>query len=152
LDPSLALFQSISGAAVALIAIVVVGWFAIVRLRRWMRADSSDDRAFMLDDLRRLHREGKLTSEEFQKARDAMIEAVQKSATRSLGPNPELRPGLKPELKPEATTVRSRPADRQASPSDGEIEDFGVKPPSGGLRADRTHPPTPPKRPPQLDG
>jgi uncharacterized membrane protein len=78
--PSFALFQSIAGAAVALVVIVVVGWFAVARIRRWMRDDSTTEAAFTLEDLRRLRREGQLTEEEFETARAAMIGAVRKAA------------------------------------------------------------------------
>lgn len=78
--PSFALFQSIAGAAVALVVIVVVGWFAVARIRRWMREDSTAEAAFTLEDLRRLRREGQLTEEEFETARAAMIGAVRKAA------------------------------------------------------------------------
>ena len=78
--PPFELFQSIAGAAIALVVIVVAGWFAVVRTRWWMRDDSATDAAFTLEDLRRLRREGQLTEEEYETARTAMIGAVRKAA------------------------------------------------------------------------
>lgn len=129
------LLQSIGGALVVLVVVVVVGWFAIVRLRRWMRSEADDPRAFTLDDLRRLHREGRLSDDEFQRARDAMIQAVQRAAARQDGAESAPRSGR-----------------TGATKSDLSV-DFGVGPGTARTdpqRANRTHPPTSPRRPPQL--
>jgi len=66
----------IGSAVLGLIAVVVAGWFAIVRIRAWMQRSEDTSAPFTLDDLRRLHREGKLSEAEFQRAREAMIGAV----------------------------------------------------------------------------
>lgn len=142
------LLQNIGGALIALLVVVVAGWFAIVRIRRWMRAEVDESKPFTLDDLRRLHREGKLSDEEFQRARDSMIAAVQRAT------KPAVKPGMKPGVKPEGGPALqplnpgSMPPGAQSDPS----VDFGI-PPDGRFReAKRTHPPRPPKRPPQLGG
>lgn len=74
-DPGGFILQ-IGGAVLGLIAVVVVGWFAIVRIRAWMHTSEDESAPFTLDALRRLHREGKLSDAEFQRAREAMIGAV----------------------------------------------------------------------------
>jgi len=75
-----ALFESIGGALLVLLVIVVAGWFAIVRIRSWMRDNGESDAPFTLDDLRRLRREGQITEEEFETARKAMIGEVRGAA------------------------------------------------------------------------
>jgi hypothetical protein len=80
-DPGGFIFQ-IGGAVLGLIAVVVAGWFAIVRIRAWMHTSEDASAPFTLDDLRRLHREGKLSDAEFQRAREAMIGAVRSQKTR----------------------------------------------------------------------
>jgi uncharacterized membrane protein len=69
-----------------LFVLVVIGWFAVVRVRRWMRDTSEDAAAFTLEDLRRLRREGKITEDEFNRAREAMIGSIRSKA--SGGGNP----------------------------------------------------------------
>jgi hypothetical protein len=66
MNPSLALFQSIGGALLALGVIAVIGWVAITRIRAWMKAPDETEEGFTLSDLRRLHREGSLSDEEFE--------------------------------------------------------------------------------------
>ena len=51
-----------------------VGFLVAMRLRRWARDPHSDPGIpFTLEDLRRLHREGRLTDEEFRRAHDSML-------------------------------------------------------------------------------
>lgn len=126
------LFQSIGGALLALVGVVVVGWLAIVWIRRWMRSETDGSKPFSLEDLRRLHREGQLSDEEFQKARDAMISAVQ----RSTKPAP----------------AAGAPAGRPSGPPLDPPVDFGLRPDTPPAEATRTHPTRSPKRPPQLGG
>jgi hypothetical protein len=80
-DDPVGFILQIGGAVLGLIAVVVVGWFAIVRIRAWMHTSEDTSAPFTLDDLRRLHREGKLTEAEFQRAREAMIGAVRSQKT-----------------------------------------------------------------------
>ena len=84
MDPAFTLFRSIATASVALIVLVVVGWFAVVHIRRWMRDGSEGGAAFTLEDLRRMRREGELTEEEFETARAAMIGAVRRDPPPSI--------------------------------------------------------------------
>ncbi|MFZ9880513.1 MAG: hypothetical protein ACO3QC_03825 [Phycisphaerales bacterium] len=64
-----------------LFVLVVAGWFAVVRVRRWMRDTSEDAAAFTLEDLRRLRRDGKITEDEFNRAREAMIGSIRSKAS-----------------------------------------------------------------------
>ncbi len=82
MNPSLALFQSIGGALLALAVIAVVGWVAITRIRAWMKAPDETEEGFTLSDLRRLHREGSLSDEEFERAHAQIISAVRRKPSK----------------------------------------------------------------------
>jgi hypothetical protein len=58
-----------------LLGLTIVGFIAIMLLRRWYRGTTSPDGAagFTLHDLRQMRAAGQLSDEEFEKARDAMI-------------------------------------------------------------------------------
>lgn len=139
------LFSSVGLPLLGLIVVVVIGWFAIVRIRSWMRDDEERTDAFTLDDLRRLRREGRISEEEFEKARQAMIGAVRAapSAKRIVPPKvvaPPVKPGGLPSVE--------RPP--SAMPEDAKPIriDANTVPPA--VREDGVHPPKSPKRPPQL--
>ena len=69
-----------------LILLLVVGFMAVMSLKKWIakKDDPDDDEGgFTLGDLRRLHERGKLTAEEFEKARAQMIAATQRAANRA---------------------------------------------------------------------
>ncbi len=65
-----------------LIAAVLVAFAGYSYLRRWMRqADDPDaGRGFTLSDLRDLHRQGKMTDEEFQATRAQLVGAAKRMA------------------------------------------------------------------------
>ncbi|HEX8914424.1 MAG TPA: SHOCT domain-containing protein [Humisphaera sp.] len=70
--------------SLVLMAIVVVGLVIVTQVKKRMQAaDSGDDGGgFMLSDLRRLHRNGEMSDEEFAKARDRVIAAAKRAAER----------------------------------------------------------------------
>lgn len=82
MDAALNLFQSVGGALLALGLLAVAGWIAITRIRAWMRQTDDTDEGFTLADLRRLHREGQLTDEEFARAQGQIISAVRTKPSR----------------------------------------------------------------------
>lgn len=82
MNPSLDLFKSVGGALLALAIVAVVGWVAITRIRAWMRQTDDIDEGFTLADLRRLHREGQLSDEEFERAQAQIISAVRTKPSR----------------------------------------------------------------------
>lgn len=61
--------------AAVLIVVLFVGFGALAFYRKWMRSTDSTTGGggFSLSDLRRLHREGKMTDEEFEKARAIIV-------------------------------------------------------------------------------
>lgn len=78
------LFQSIGAALFALILVVVVGWFVIARIRNWMRADEGPSEAFTLEDLRKLHRSGQISDEEYERAKAMMIGSTRAPASKDI--------------------------------------------------------------------
>lgn len=65
-----------------LIVVLVVLFLVIGAIRKAMEADEPDDAApFSLEDLRRMHRAGHLTDEQFAKARAQIIAMVQGGAS-----------------------------------------------------------------------
>ena len=89
------------GWSLVLIAFVVIAFFVLVRLRRWIKEDAdagpSEGIGFTLSDFRRLHREGKMTDEEFDRLRSKMV-AGAKAMAQSM-PDPLARkspPGRRP--------------------------------------------------------
>jgi len=80
--------KSIVVACAALLAVVAAGAGGALWLRR--RFCGNEDRAaeaggFTLSQLRELHRAGRLTSEEFERAKATVVAATQRQAAR-LGP------------------------------------------------------------------
>jgi hypothetical protein len=80
-----------------LLAILVVLFFAIKVYRKWMTADdSTTSTGFTLSDLRRLHKEGKMTDEEFERAKTQMLGSLKAAADkpapgpRTQRPQPEV--------------------------------------------------------------
>lgn len=76
---------------------VLIGMFLLVsRIKHWLHppVDTTGGVGFTLSDLRALHREGKMSDEEFDKARAKIIESAQK-----LHAKPPLIRGQDPETK-----------------------------------------------------
>src|SRR6185436_2540587 len=77
-----------------LIILVVIGAAGVMRLRRWLKEDDdttpSGGIGFTLSDLRRLHKQGQMTDEEFERARAKMVEAGRAMAAKM--PHPLARP------------------------------------------------------------
>lgn len=138
------LFQSVGGPLLGLIVVVVIGWFGIVRIRRWMKGEAESNEPFTLNDLRTLRSQGKLSEEEFVKARDAMIGAVRSSSKPDAAtkPAPTGKHQVVDADKPAAPQAQ-RPQPQRPQP-DGDI------PPMTPPTHDGTSPPKSPKRPPQL--
>jgi hypothetical protein len=76
------------GWSLVLIALIVAAFFGVMYLRRWLQEEDipSGGIGFTLSDLKQLHREGKMTTEEFEKAREKMMTGA-KSMTTNL-PDP----------------------------------------------------------------
>ncbi|NLF30572.1 MAG: SHOCT domain-containing protein [Planctomycetes bacterium] len=68
-------YAQLALAAGFLLVLLVAGYVGVSMLRRWMRRNSADRTviSFTLEDLRRMHREGQLSDEEFSRARERML-------------------------------------------------------------------------------
>jgi hypothetical protein len=69
----------------AIMAVVAVGFIVVQRVKRAYQADdaqSNEIGGFTLSDLRDLHKSGKMTNEEFEKAKTRVIEAAKRAAER----------------------------------------------------------------------
>jgi hypothetical protein len=76
--------------SLAIFALLVIGMIAAARLRRKIRQDDVNPTpamGFTLSDLRQMHRAGQLTDEEFERAKEKVVLAAQKAATRAPPPS-----------------------------------------------------------------
>ena len=143
------LLQSIGGALLVLVVVVVVGWFAIVRLRNWMRSGAESSEPFTLEDLRKLHREGQLSDEEFERAKTMMIGSVRRAPSlKELKAAQGTQARETPPTTPLADQLRKSPPVRPAQLGRPRGDDE-APPPTGTSDGD-PRPPKSPKRPPQL--
>lgn len=80
--------SNLSGAASVIIwsgvllALIIIAFFAYTQFKRWMTdaEPSSSGPGFTLSDLRELHRQGKMTTEEFEMAKAKMVASAKKMA------------------------------------------------------------------------
>ena len=83
----------ILGWSFVLIALIFLGFFAVSWVRSWLKSDDSvGGIGFSLSDLRQLHREGKMTDEEFERARAKMVAAGKAMADKLPDPLAGRRP------------------------------------------------------------
>ena len=91
------------GWSLVLIAMLVLAFFGLMKLRRWIKEDVDDGPGerigFTLSDFRRLHKEGKMTDEEFERLRTKML-AGAKSMAQNL-PDPLARKSPPPGSRPD---------------------------------------------------
>ena len=69
-----------------LIVFLVLMFVAIMYMKKWMTKEDEDSGSrlgFTLGDLRRLHQQGKMSDEEYEKARVQMIAATKAAADRA---------------------------------------------------------------------
>ncbi len=152
-DPA-SLFKHVSLPLLGLIVVAVTGWFAIVRIRAWMREGPSNGGAFTLESLRQLRREGKMSDEEFERARAAMLNATGGSVPPV---QPSTPPAKTPTLSPKRSAQRgdSSAPTTAAAATQATTPATPVRPSALGQTppdaANGTRIPNPPKRPSQLD-
>jgi hypothetical protein len=78
------LFPEVFPWLAALIGFIIVGSIVITAVRRWQRGTGrSQGESFTLHDLRELHRQGQLSDEEFERARQAIIDQVKRSTSEN---------------------------------------------------------------------
>jgi hypothetical protein len=83
-DPGSALFRELLPWLIALLVLAVIGGIIIMVVRRWVRSpDGTPEEGFTLHDLRQLHAAGRLSDEEFQRAKATLIERVTGAASEN---------------------------------------------------------------------
>lgn len=103
------LFSEVAPLLGILLGVVIVGTIIIFILRRSLSGASDMlDQGFLLDDLRRLHREGELSDEEFDKAKAALV-----SRLTSATPDIPADSGVTPRRTPDHS---SEPPDNAENP------------------------------------
>ena len=84
--------QSTGGAliwSIVLIVALLLLFGGIVLYRKWMNADdTTTGEGFTLSDLRRLHKEGKMTDGEFESAKAILIGSLKAAAAKSAAATP----------------------------------------------------------------
>ena len=87
------------GWSLVLIVLLIIGAAGVLRLRRWLKEDDapSGGIGFTLSDLRQLHKQGKMTDAEFERARAKMVEAGRAMAAKM--PHPLARPDHPSDLR-----------------------------------------------------
>ena len=72
------------GWSLVLICLLVVGFFAISKLRQWLREDDTPAPGigFTLSDLRQLHKQGQMTDEEFERAKAKIVGGAKAMAAK----------------------------------------------------------------------
>jgi hypothetical protein len=69
--------------SLVLIAFLVLGFYAVAKVKQWAkRPDDESATGFSLGDLRALHKAGKLSTEEFEKAKALIVEAAKRADQR----------------------------------------------------------------------
>ncbi len=125
-------FRSVALPLAGLLAFAVAGWFAVVAVRKAYRGDDASAAPFTLEDLRRLHRAGELSDEEYARAREAMIGGVRR----------QTREGAEPKGMP----VRTAPQSDRAPSHATDVRSQGQgRPPGAPIRPAGLDGPTPPR-------
>ena len=90
------------GWSLVLILLVFGAFYGVMRLRRWLKEEDvpAGGIGFSLGDLRQLHREGKITAEEYEKARSKMVAAGKAMAEKLPDPLARHRPPGTPPQNP----------------------------------------------------
>jgi hypothetical protein len=71
------------GWSLVLIVFIFVAFIGVMRLRTWLKDDDTPvSVGFSLTDLRQLHRQGKMTDAEFEKARNLMVAHAKQMAEK----------------------------------------------------------------------
>ena len=66
-----------------LLALLVVGWLVVAYVRKWVFApDETEGAGFTLSDLRRMHKEGRMSDEEFEKAKTLIVGVAKAAADK----------------------------------------------------------------------
>jgi hypothetical protein len=71
--------------SLVLVAFLVLGFYAVAKVKQWARRqDDAPAIGFTLGDLRSLHKSGKLSTEEYEKAKGLIVEAAKRAEQRKV--------------------------------------------------------------------
>ena len=101
------------GWSLVLICLLVGGFFAISKLRQWLRDDDDTPVSpigFTLSDLRQLHKQGQMTDEEYERAKSKIVGSAKAMAAKL--PDPLARDRAGKQQPPPAAPPPGPPADR----------------------------------------
>jgi hypothetical protein len=76
-------FSELLPAIILLLAFAIVGSVLILTLRRKLKEPTSTTIAFTLGDLRKLRDQGDISAEEYDRAKDSIIQSVNKTTPDS---------------------------------------------------------------------
>jgi hypothetical protein len=76
-------FSELLPAIILLLAFAIVGSVLILALRRKLKEPTSSTIAFTLGDLRKLRDQGDISAEEYDRAKDSIIQSVKKTTPDS---------------------------------------------------------------------
>ena len=66
--------------SLVLIVFIVAGFYAVAKVKQWAKKDDDEPATgFSLGDLRALHKSGKLSAEEFEKAKALIVDAAKRA-------------------------------------------------------------------------
>jgi hypothetical protein len=99
------------GWSLVLIVLIIAGAAGVLMLRRWLKEDETaaggEGVGFSLSDLRQFHREGKMTDEEFERAKTKMVSAGKAMAEKLPDPLAGRRPPNQSRADPQRPGPRS---------------------------------------------
>src|SRR5688572_5905609 len=78
--------------SLVLVAAVIGGFWLVTMVKRWLTASGDEQPkslGFSLADLRELHRSGKLSDEEFERARTKMAASLKRDLSKPPRPKPD---------------------------------------------------------------
>jgi membrane protein implicated in regulation of membrane protease activity len=104
-SPSSTAFRELLPGLIALLVLAVIGGIVIMLVRRWVRSsEAPPEEGFTLHDLRQLHAAGRLSDEEFERAKATLIERVKGAGSENVDagePDDSSQPRHPPEVEGE---------------------------------------------------
>lgn len=80
-----------------LVAFIVAGWVTVWQVRRRLtKPDETAGTGFTLSDLRRLHKTGQMSDEEFERAKAQVVDAARRATAREAAAALAKQPGRRP--------------------------------------------------------
>jgi uncharacterized membrane protein len=74
-------YADVFPAIILLLVFTIVGGFVILAIRRKLKQPPQNSVAFSLGDLKKLRDDGSITDEEYERAKQSIIDSIKKSTT-----------------------------------------------------------------------